>query len=701
MSRANLPPQAAVGIDLISAILKIFDQWLKKAFNRHVDPYVIWALMTKFRGFGYNGRLPGAINFLVELKDDVCAASLDLPQGCEMGCQYLEALPNSRHSRYVTVRVPVADHSEVGVQQLANIVLCLVLSESIQRIQVGFPQDDGILDSASGIVSPIKKPGLQPKVVLAALDYSCPFAHMAFRNPADDTKTRVVAFWDQSKGRKSRNLPDQHIPYGFSYGTQWSKKELQGLLGAHHDGNAVQEDRLYTETAPSGDTENNFSLLKMRASHGGAVLPLMAGRRNVPPYSNLAKVDREGEFVHAAAGQDPASSAPFVLVQLPSEQIRTSSSRWFSVHTLDALRYQVEAARRLSKDRDRPAPLVVNISAGGIASAHDGTGLLEAAMDELCDAYNGDLAIVLAAGNFHGTQRDVEKSHPDSQRLPSGVHASRVLTKEHPARFHLWVPEDKPDETYLEIWFSTELSAEDVMVEVDPPGGLDSMTLTALPQVVTTNDGQSICSGLIGWSKVAQSTTRSMMLLVVSATQAEAEGDSRAVAGEWKIKVTLRPKSSKASVEVQAWVERDDIWVAGVRRPQSARLMSEPDGRSGGLTDENTLSSIATGKRTFRVGALTGRHKESLAVSAYSSQGANSEYGPQFSAPVDVGYDLPGMWVSGTQSGMILRATGTSLAAPQVARWIANRLAANTSLKRIRKAVKAAPRTARVGKVVP
>jgi hypothetical protein len=59
------------------------------------------------------------------------------------------------------------------------------------------------------------------------------------------------------------------------------------------------------------------------------------------------------------------------------------------------------------------------------------------------------------------------------------------------------------------------------------------------------------------------------------------------------------------------------------------------------------------------------------------------------------------MRVMGNHSGVMVRANGTSLAAPQAARWLANQLAAGKSLTWVRGQIGASGPTARVGKVVP
>ncbi|MCY1541608.1 hypothetical protein D9M68_773090 [compost metagenome] len=209
-------------------------------------------------------------------------------------------------------------------------------------------------------------------------------------------------------------------------------------------------------------------------------------------------------------------------------------------------------------------------------------------------------------------------------------------------------------------------------------------------------------AGLFFMRRPTQGRHRSMALLVVAATQV-AGWYAAAPSGRWRITLRHKKASSDAAARyffVDAWVERDDTEVGAVR-PQSARLVENEDGTPSGLTDADTFTSIATGSKTFRVGAVMDRG-EGLAteqVSAYSAAAVNCKKGPEFSAIADAHAALPGIRVSGSQSGMVLRANGTSMAAPQAARYLTNRLAVGDTLSTVRAELAASMQgTARLGK---
>ena len=353
-----------------------------------------------------------------------------------------------------------------------------------------------------------------------------------------------------------------------------------------------------------------------------------------------------------------------------------------------------------------PLPLVVNISYGSVVGAHDGTALLETAMADLAEAH-GRMAIVLAAGNSHGTQRDGEATDVQ-QRLPSGRHAEcRSLRPGGATTMQLYVPPGKPIETYLEIWFDVvgaQAAAEqflddaEVAVEVRSPTGA-LLQIKRLPGAAFDDPRPAhTAAGLLGFARVAQSRLRSMVLLVVASTQVSSQR-VEVPSGVWRVRVGNR---GLRTLRVQAWVERD-MQPRG-RTSQAARLLpgAAGDAEAAELNDDNSFNNIATGAQVFRVGALTwlGRGRDGRPrVSAYSSAAGRGQPGPELAAIADMSPALPGVRVSGNTSAAVARMNGTSVAAPQAARWIANQLADNQTLAQIRRRIRASKGDARRGRI--
>lgn len=670
-----------------------FSAWQTHAIARHVDPYTIWTLATGFRQFVRDGRLPAELDFVVELTDPLQGGRPEpawprVPG--EARAAYVPDIyrrpmpgPSKAPARHVSVRLPIPP-DPLRLDDIASTVLELVLVQGVQRIQIGFPRpalsDERDADQEKPAVIP-SCGAPPPDLLLGVLEDSCPFAHRALLD--DKGNTRVLALWNQSVACTGDTLP---APQGLPYGQQLLQEDMNRLIDRHRENRSIDEEALYL------DQRSTQHRRLRRRSHGAAVLTLMAGHPARYPTHPVASdlqalappLDRP-----QPAEADQASFAPVVAVQFPIEQIGIAGVRWMAVRALDGLRYIAQ----VSQHEQGAVPLAINLSYGSVAGAHDGSSLLETAMDELAQAH-GRMAIVLAAGNAYGALRSQEPDTP-SERRPGGHHAKATVAPGQSTALRLYVPPNKPFETYLEVWFSDPerplepdqfVEEDDLVIEAWPPAADRPLVLDRLPGMAwlgSTHDDTR--AGLIGWQRVAQSRHRSMVLLVVAATQVSTtrvETES----GLWQVQI--HNKASR-TWQVDAWVERDLI-AGDPRRQQAARLVQvdQPGNAAAAwLDDGDTLNNIATGSEPFRVGALTATltPQGDPVISPYSSApGAPPARGLEFSAIADQSTGVAGLRVSGMGSGTVLRMNGTSVAAPQATRWIGNQLAKGRSVAEIR-----------------
>jgi hypothetical protein len=236
------------------------------------------------------------------------------------------------------------------------------------------------------------------------------------------------------------------------------------------------------------------------------------------------------------------------------------------------------------------------------------------------------------------------------------------------ARFGLRVPPDKQHETALELWFDRRLAdGEQLVVRLWKPGSSTQGgdLWVSLPGSHWLSDGSGkVIAGVMALNRVPQSTTKAMALVMVAATQMSTR-HPEAPAGEWQLEVEVTGLSHPP-LALDLWVERDDT-VVGASRGQQARLRVLS---GGGLTDEATFTHVAHGARPFVVTALRARDQAGTTAAArpsvYSSAGRahNPQRCADFSALVDPLRWAHGMRVMGNHSGVMVRANGTSLAAP-------------------------------------
>jgi subtilisin family serine protease len=211
--------------------------------------------------------------------------------------------------------------------------------------------------------------------LIALIDNGLDVLHESFRD--ENGKTRVVAFWDQKDSRApagnnaarqaqsmsaaGRAMVDS---FGLTYGALYAAADLQGFI----DGTL-----LVPETFPKTQL----------MAHGTTVASIAAGRRT-----------GEARDMHFPGGIAPA--ALLIVVRYDLQE----SSVGYSMGHIDALAFIDKLATKEGK------PVVVNISNGMNAGAHDGTSPVEQKCQEF--TANGQAkgrVIVKSAGNERGKGR--------------------------------------------------------------------------------------------------------------------------------------------------------------------------------------------------------------------------------------------------------------------------------------------------------
>ena len=362
--------------------------------------------------------------------------------------------------------------------------------------------------------------------------------------------------------------------------------------------------------------------------------------------------------------------------------------------------------------------IVVNISYGAMAGPHDGSSMVEEALAELVNLREG-LHIVTAAGNAHRSQ----------------AHAALDLALGQPGVFTWCVGADNPLESYLEVWLpSHSMPSPRSGVAHEVPGnahwGFHLRVLTPdglsmaihLGQARVLVDSQSAqqrpIAGVVFARKVAQGKNGTMVLIAVAPTRAEPErrtGDRPlGLHGNWQVEVCHVAGPSDASSDtrhrIHAWAERNDLVYGNVRRQQSTVFAAEQPPEPTEFTPRSaqqqrqptrgdwtpspepyqlayTLGSLAGGKagsagrKVLVAGAYRRGDGEPTPYSsggpstepARTSRGATTRReSPDVDAPSDESVSVRGTRSAGMLAGGVTRLSGTSAAAPQVTRWLAN-----------------------------
>lgn len=506
--------------------------------------------------------------------------------------------------------------------------LIALLDEKVRRFQLDAPRTKGV-DSvfALSVQEPIEESWLR---FIGIIDDGFPFAHpnlLRFDHSGQVIRgPRFISIWDQGR-TPGAPWSGSLLPFGAAL-RRSAMKHLIGTDRARLDERAVYRAARYQVHAAA-------------APHGSGVTQLLAG--SDPTLPDGSRTDIPGSMAW-----------PVIGVQLPEPAIADTAGAWLGFYALHGLRHIVQTASRVARFCRRPWHVVVNLSYGSLAGPHDGSSMFEQAMDELVDSLPCDRArldIVLASGN--------------AQALP--IHAEREIASGSTGSFRCSVPPDNPRESYVEIWLpATDSQGKDVdpgsfAITVQAPDASAHGIAVGSAHLMRVTSGGLACGGVVFARHVAQGLHGTMVLLMLRPTRI---GDTdRAPAGVWTVSVH---NAHAEAVTVHAWVERNDI-VGRRRRPQQARFVADPDDPHH-VNGSFSLSHCAHGDRVTVAGAV--RQSDSR-VTDYSGTGyAPSGRRPDFYAPGDLNASLNGVQVPGWHAGQWTRMSGTSIAAPWVARWM-------------------------------
>ncbi|MBC7954434.1 MAG: hypothetical protein H7Y33_01010 [Cytophagales bacterium] len=656
--------------------------------RKRPDPFVIWAALTGWRD--YSTIPPSPYLFVIlELAGDRTALKKFRCRADEKDSGILIPVDYPETARYVTARVTYEGLNDLVVKaDLQSSIERLDLSEAVRS---GRPE--GFLNQWRE--KPLR-PTLRGEVILGVVDDGCPFAHALF-SPAVATgvfpreaidSTRIAAMWDQ-------NLSDQteatkaygHESAGFGYGREifrdyagarGSRAVLLGfadVLRARLSKQAVEEDVLYDDVGvPS---------MRRRVVHGPHITDIFAGPVRVRERVFLDR-DTPPTWQPANDVASDAKRSDIVFVQLPREGLQDSSGGWLDSHILDAVTY-IDRCRRDDAHR-----AVINVSYGNTMGPHDASSILDKALEALIGESKGAVQVVIAAGNSFSSHGHAEFDVPATKkveltwRIPPG--------SETPHFVQVWLPQGL-----------TEQECEKVKISVQVPttnGPTGTVKINEVMAWPSAQQPQAVISFL---AKPSRGEDSAMAFIAVSPTAVVGEGEDRSAPhGDWCISI-------EADIElkhVHAYIARNDRDLGAALRGRQSYFVDEiderdrflrtpldDDGRNANDTDlfgqaragaqvkrRGTQNGISTAEGVSAVAGysrLFSREPQEGAHAPYSSAGwkvAGDKRQSKLAAamPSDESGVLKGVRAAGSRSGSTFRLVGTSVAAPQYARALAD-----------------------------
>lgn len=584
------------------------------------DPYLFWAKITAFEGYRGRSRSMGQ-----DGKFEVVVA-FETAEGTSNCVSWKDAAAWNvrplRGTHFGTARLLLKD-----LPKLVRLVKRLELSMPVLAEPDTSP--DGVAHAPSRAV---RASELLKGKVIAVIDDGFAHMHREFVD-AKGQKNRIQYLWDQE-------CSVEIIRNGV----------LEGVLP--HAGN-MWEESVYLQQKLRG---------ALKAFSHGTLIASLAGGRSRPGW----RMERFGKIKAGVAGakttessasSDEASDCKLILVQFPRRTADDNSGSSLSAQTLSALSY---IGSRCAQD----ANLVVNLSYGPAAGPHDGSSLLEAALDAFVEA-RGELktAVVVPAGNQYQT-----RGHACFSLDPDGAQQ---------LKWHV-LPDDAT-ESFVEIWIPHN---GQISVQLIPPNSYAANT----PWVAIGELGMQFWAdapdpqcAVIAAPLNAKGDGRMVLLaLGPTATQVPRRPTRH---GGWTI--NIKNDNAKEAVTVHAWVQRDDPTLSAIGRggrqsyfedglyerwDSTGRPQLKDTGKSV-VRRDGSFSPIATGKKTCKAGAYRLSDDEVLPYSG-GGEGLLVTAGPDVVSVAEESVTVRGILGAGTRGASMVRGNGTSVAAPQFARQL-------------------------------
>ena len=508
-------------------------------------------------------------------------------------------------------------------------------------------------------------PDLPPEphtVVVGVIDDGIAFGHERFRMTA--TTTRVEYAWVQD----APSLPGlSPVPYG----REFTKAEIDDLLADCTHAGFLDEDKFYRRVSLIDFQLPEHKAAAWRTAHGTHAMDLACG------YDPGEAPDETDD--------DETDNRPIVCVQLPTSTTADTSGASLEPYVSGAVDYILDRADQIAFDRKSgPLPVVINFSYGILAGPHDGTAPIEAAIDAAVAGREdaGKASVVLPSGNGHLSRCHARISF---QSLNPDVELKwRVQPDDRTSSFlEIWMPHRDPSET-----------ASRMEVTVTPPGGPESPPLDEIPGAAWEweVDGDVLCK--LVYDIEPDPTQRGRFVVSMLPTGFLDPPTRLAPAGLWIVK--LRNKLLGSDDLVRAWIQRDDTpYGYPLRGRQSyfdddcytrfdaGGLEVEEDDPSCHVKREGTINAIGTGEKVIVIGGYRDKEMTPASYSAggpiTGTKGADPPHreGPDAMAVSDGSRVHEGVMAAGSRSGSRVAMRGTSVAAPQVARLVADDLAGN------------------------
>ena len=593
-----------------------------------LDAYLLTALATNFADYSIKGDSTKNISIIFSMD---ASEQIDILELFKKNGGTLIELSSYDEICYHSAEVSL------------NLLKILASQKSIHRLQLSAALKPNRLEVrkmvATGSISNRTLPDLPVSsfdTLLGVIDHGCPFAHACVSN---NTGTRVLSIWDQDESPDFSHV-DGAAPKGFGYGRQIKRDILNYYIKLSTDslGN-FDEDKCYRIA--------QYPAMQSRITHGAHTLGLLVGNKNSPSLSVHDPL--LGGHLDLSM-TDVSTIVDTVFVQLPRSALLAPSATQTSKSILDGLRYIVDCASENTKN------ITVVVCYGDTMGPHDGSSLIEQALDTIVNEtkVNGkNLNIVFPSGNT----------------FDRATHALiSCIAVDKPERVSWWVPPDNDVACFVEFWVKHD--GRPVKLNICPPGSFDSLSIQVSDKNKTLTQLWPNSITPTAAITVLTHSDQTQVLVRVAPTGSNNMPRIPGLAGRWSIQFEV---SAARVSPIDAYVGWGGKNFGFPKRVHATKLFAETQGVE--IDGSGSILGTGCGQKTFMAGAYEKwqpYQRASYSGAGGSRGGKRQVTGADVLAIAEESPNLHGIHCIGTRSTVFVRVNGTSVAAPQVARYLAN-----------------------------
>lgn len=523
------------------------------------------------------------------------------------------------------------------------------------RLGARTPRSSLCADAQPPDLRPIRVP--QGSVTMAVIDDTAAIAHDLLRRTRLNSRVSYAALLDACADRSA------------TVGRVLERSSIDEALTTCTTNDLLDEDLFYQRSGQIDPARGIISNVARRVSHGAHVTGLAAGY---------------------AMNEEAGHTRPVICAALPQRLVEDTTGADLLPELYLAFHMLTRQARRHILPDGCPAPVVFTFAFGTTDGPNDGTGPYA----RLFDWYFGPACpeesaaqkawLILPAGNSNLLQLNAVAEGPET------AIALEVL------------PDDRTP-SHVEIWLPPSAQEPDNLASVTlcAPNGMGEISLP-----VTDHARSHLCR----WGEliaqlhaqyIDEPTGRWRVTVSIRPT-AGPQGDPGATPpGLWRLRVRRHADAPAGAIQMR--LRRDETLPGSRIGGRQARFVDpeyrhldrfgaplpvDPACDRSPIRRAGTLSSFACGAAPV---VVAGYVEQSAELSDYSSAGplaprdrppAVPRQGPDLAAKADQSVFLRGVISAGNRSGSWARMSGTSTAAPRVARAAADEIATSPGTAR-------------------